>query len=178
MSLEIEKTKIINTFIIDLKSTIRQLSDLFTFLGIQRGSSVSNLNPLEAKISGILASYATKEYEFKKSLIALYKKYNRPHALGLNEILQNKETELKAHLTDARLKVSEIYDEILDRKYNVDPTLLNEFLDWSLSLDFEVLKKSYQNMAKNNQSTSFVQEDAKIKKNLMSALKKVIASWE
>jgi hypothetical protein len=178
MSFEMEKTKIINTFVKDLQSTIHQLEDLFTFLGIQKGSSVSNLNPLEAKISGILASYAAKEYQFKKSLIALYKKYNRPHTLELNEILESKETDLKAHLIYAKLKVKEIYDEILDRKYNVDPSLLKEFLDLSLSLDFAVLQKSYQDMANNNQPTSSIKEDVKIKKTVMAALKKVIASWD
>jgi hypothetical protein len=41
-----------------------------------------------------------------------------------------------------------------------------------------VLQKSYQDMAKTNQPTSSVKEDTKIKKTVMAALKKVIASWD
>lgn len=170
--IEQEKMDIIKSYIDDLKDTAESVAMLLIRLTPDKAVSNNNENErkrLEAEIEGIIASYKQKELAFRSNLISLYKKYNKPHPLKLEDIIKNKENEIKKYLTELQKEVKRIDKKIFE-VMGMDPLVQTQYFDWSLSLNFDDLKRRYQELAKDpSKETS-----SQYQKQVVKALKQVI----
>lgn len=179
-----EKNVIIDRFLGELKETTKQLAGIllavrsFKETAVKTASVVlssKNSKYLEAKIEAVMSGYLAKELKFKTDLIKLYKKSNLPvKLLTLPEILEAKENDFKKYIHEARKKADELYLEI--QETSIDPLIFIEFFNWSMSLDYNALKKSYTEIAKQDLDEKKI--DGQIRKQLLKALSKLTDSWD
>lgn len=163
--MEKELNQIIDTFIEALDKLYEQLDALL--MSLDRVSA--SFNKLESDIKGIIALYKTRELEFRHNLIALYKKYNKPHPLELEKVIAERESELKELIEKNVDKVKELDEKITARQEDISPLMYQEFLQFSLDLSFDSLKDRYKKQALNPSTKAAVEEQ--IKKEIRSAIK-------
>lgn len=170
-----EKTEIIDKYLTDVKATIESVNMLRIRLEKDTAKVVSSKDKdtkrLEAEIEGLMASYKQKELAFRSNLIALYKKYNKPHPLELEEAIEKKEGELKRYIDELLEDTKRIDKEVFEVK-NIDPLIYTKYYDWSVSLNFDDLKKRYKDLAKNPSKAKDI--NSQLQEQIIAALKVVI----
>lgn len=169
---EQEKNQIIDNFLKDVKDIIEMINMLRINLGIEDKaiSSSKDQERLEAEIEGLIAFYNQKELNLSSNLIALYKKYNKPHPLKLEEIIENKEAALKKLIDEATRETKRIDDKIFEVR-GISPLVHQEFFKWVFSLNYEALKKRYQELAKDPSKIDSSYHQNKIVKALRQVVK-------
>jgi len=171
MSFEEEKKVLIDRFIDGLKHTIKELQRLnLMFTPEEDQKVVSSNSDLEHQIETAIFSFNAKETAFCCSLVSLYKKYNRPHPLALEDAIRDKEDELKAYLVKAKKEAEDLYKKI--ENSSIQPNLLMIYFDWSDSINFKVLTDKYKKLAKNPENAHHVENQ--LRAEIMGRLKEQI----
>lgn len=168
---EKERDEILDAFIKGVKATIRAMEKLSLYIsGSKDQAMVSALSKLESEIKSIIFSFNAKETAFCCNLVQLYKKYNKPHPLELEDVIANKEQELKTAINDAKKEAEALYHKL--EQESVDPLILLEFFDWHQTLNFENLKLEYKQLAKNPEKVK--ETESHLRQQVLAALRRVI----
>ena len=171
---EKERDEIVDTFIRGVKTTINQVEKLSLRISeLQKKRMVSELTALESNIRDIIFSFNAKETTLCCQLIKLYKKYNKPHSLDLEDVIKNKEQDLKAIIGDAKKEVEKLYRSL--EQESIDPFILLEFFDWQKTLNFENLKTEYVRLAKNPEKIN--ETESRLRQQIVAALKTIIEKY-
>jgi hypothetical protein len=163
---EKEKTKIVNDFLSGLLLFARNLTRIR--LSLSR-KDIASASTLEDEIESLISSYRTRETAFCYRLVALYKEYNKPHPLTLEDAIAEKESELKKYIGEVKTGANNLFKKLEDE--SVNPLLLVNFLDWYKTADYEGLSREYKEIAKGK---SLGEIESRLRANLLKALAKVI----
>lgn len=167
-NIEQEIARIIERFKSDMERALQKLSSLA--LSLKRNSAVSQTT--ESRIQSIVAEYEAAVYRFCLNLKELHIKVNKPHTLALEDLIGNKENELKSFLKDIKQRGLQIFKDIFMQLESVDPLLLTD-LNRVIEASFEDLQQKYQQMA-----TDAKNAESNFRRTVIAALTKVVATLE
>ena len=142
-----ERDKIVKKYIEALTQLGKDLDAILHLKLKTIATSDTGINELERKILSAIHNYDMKELEFRQNLVALYKKKNKPHLLSLDDIITNKENEVKELIEEDLEKSIAIRDAMLEGTYKVRLAIQSDFFNWISSLNFEEIKQRYLDLA-------------------------------